>query len=98
MFWGFLYGATSGIVAGFILGGSPFLARLIDPFITALYSLPKIALAPLFVALVRHRHRDEGGPGRNHSLFLVFWNTSAGVREPGPELLECGSWAPHAGT
>ena len=43
---GFILGATSGIAAGFLFGTSPFLGKLTDPFVTAIYSLPKVALAP----------------------------------------------------
>jgi NitT/TauT family transport system permease protein len=49
MFIGFFIGATGGAILGFILGQWDFGAKILDPFIMALYSLPKVALAPLFI-------------------------------------------------
>ena len=48
-FAGFLAGGVVGVVVGLILGRSTRLADIIHPFITAFYSLPKLALAPLFI-------------------------------------------------
>ena len=49
MIIGFLIGSSAGFVTGFVLGRSDILARLFDPFITAIYCMPKIALAPLLI-------------------------------------------------
>ena len=46
---GFVIGATAGGVVGFLFGWFHRLGDLFEPFILAFYSLPKIALAPLFV-------------------------------------------------
>ena len=46
---GFLIGGSAGVFVGLILGRSRILADILDPFLTAIYSLPKVALAPLFV-------------------------------------------------
>src|SRR6476646_150137 len=46
---GFVIGSVVGIASGFILGRNLALARLFDPFIVAIYSIPKLALAPLFI-------------------------------------------------
>ncbi|MGH3756649.1 ABC transporter permease [Actinophytocola sp.] len=88
MLLGFLLGASVGIAVGFILGLTPVLGRLLDPFITAVYSLPKIALAPLFVLWF--------GVGLSMKViltavivfFLVFWNTYTGVLERNRELVD----------
>ena len=48
---GFVLGAASGFATGFALGRNDLLARILDPYITAIYCLPKIALAPLFLLL-----------------------------------------------
>src|SRR5438045_91822 len=41
---GLISGVASGILVGFFLGIEQTLAKLFDPFITAIYSIPKIAL------------------------------------------------------
>jgi NitT/TauT family transport system permease protein len=46
---GFLVAAISGIVVGVVMGMSPLAARIVDPWIGALYPLPKISLIPLLI-------------------------------------------------
>lgn len=84
---GLLLGATLGIIVGTTLGRRPFLARLLDPIITTFYSLPKVALAPLFILWI--------GIGIDMKIiftativfFLVFLNTYTGVRSVSKELI-----------
>lgn len=79
--YGFALGAAAGVVLGFLLASATLLYRVLDPFIMALYSIPKVALAPLFIVWF--------GIGMNMKVllaaatvfFLVFLNTIAGVRE-----------------
>lgn len=46
---GFLVAASSGILVGVVMGMSPLAARIVDPWIGALYPLPKISLIPLLI-------------------------------------------------
>lgn len=46
---GFFLGATVGALAGFVVGSMRRVGTLLEPYILAVYSIPKIALAPLFV-------------------------------------------------
>ncbi|MBM3408021.1 MAG: hypothetical protein FJY25_11920 [Betaproteobacteria bacterium] len=46
---GFLLGGVLGFSGEFLLGRSPILSWLFDPFITAIYCMPKIALASLLI-------------------------------------------------
>lgn len=46
---GFAIGAVGGLVAGALMGSMRRFGGLIEPLILAIYSIPKIALAPLFV-------------------------------------------------
>jgi ABC-type nitrate/sulfonate/bicarbonate transport system permease component len=43
-------GATTGLFLGLILGASSLARRLLEPSLLALYSIPKIALLPIFLA------------------------------------------------
>ena len=85
-FVGFLVGASIGVTVGVILGRVDLLAELLHPFILAFYSLPKIALAPLFILWMGF------GIGMKITLtatvvfFLVFLNTYTGVRNVSREL------------
>jgi ABC-type nitrate/sulfonate/bicarbonate transport system permease component len=46
---GFLVAGVTGIVVGVLMGMSPLVARIVDPWIGALYPLPKISLIPLLI-------------------------------------------------
>src|SRR4029079_651576 len=48
-FFGFVIGVSSGFAAGLILGRSDRLSDIFQPFITAVNSIPRIALAPIIV-------------------------------------------------
>lgn len=85
---GFLFGAAAGIIIGFALGLIPILGRLFDPFITAIYSLPKLALAPLFVLWFGIGLQMKVVLAAVIVFFLVFWNTYTGVREIDRELVD----------
>jgi NitT/TauT family transport system permease protein len=77
---GFVLGAIAGLGAGLALGRLRRTAAVLDPFIMSFYSLPKIALAPLFVLWF--------GVGSGMKILfvamivflLVFLNTYTGVR------------------
>lgn len=88
MFYGFLLGTGAGIFTGFLLGLIPVLARIFDPFIMAVYSLPKLALAPLFVLWFGIGMQMKVVLTGVIVFFFVFWNTFAGVRETDDELVD----------
>ena len=46
---GFVFGTAVGSVCGLSLWYSPFVARVIEPFIVAINSVPKIAFAPIII-------------------------------------------------
>ncbi|MGE3926225.1 MAG: ABC transporter permease [Lautropia sp.] len=78
---GFVIGALVGFAIGFLLGRSPLLARLFDPFITAIYCMPKIALAPLLIMWFGIGLSSKVAMAALIVFFLVFLNTFAGVRD-----------------
>ena len=53
---GFAIAAVAGILVGVMMGMSRIVARVADPWIAALYPLPKISLIPLLLLRCRH-HR-----------------------------------------
>ncbi|MGX4694863.1 ABC transporter permease [Streptomyces sp. JNUCC 63] len=46
----FVIGSVTGTVAGLVLGLSPTLNAIVGPFLAPINSIPRIALAPLFIA------------------------------------------------
>jgi NitT/TauT family transport system permease protein len=86
-FTGFLIGAAVGMAFGVLLGRSRSLADLLNPFIVAFYSLPKIALAPLFIIWFGIGMEMKIVLTATVVFFLVFLNTYTGVRGVSPELI-----------
>jgi NitT/TauT family transport system permease protein len=84
---GFVIGAVAGVTAGVVLGRIPFLSDLLQPFILAFYSLPKIALAPLFILWIGIGIWMKIVLTATVVFFLVFLNTFTGVRSVSRELV-----------
>jgi NitT/TauT family transport system permease protein len=85
---GFIAGAASGILVGLLLGRNQGLAKLLDPILIALNSLPKVALAPLFIMWFGIDMGMKIILTATIVFFLVFINTYNGVRNVSPELIE----------
>lgn len=88
MVTGLVIGSLIGVATGFILGRSLTFARLFDPFIMAVYSIPKLALAPLFILWFGVGLQPKVVLVATVVFFLVFLNTYAGVRDVDQELLD----------
>jgi len=78
---GLFFGIISGIAAGFLFGLQPLLAEACDPFVTSIYSIPKIALAPLFILWFGIDIEMKVILASVTVFFLIFFNTLAGVRD-----------------
>lgn len=85
---GFFIGATLGFALGVWLGLSPFSNRLLDPYLSALNALPKVALAPLFVLWFGIGIESKMALAAMLVLFLVFLNTFTGMREVDQDLVD----------
>jgi sulfonate transport system permease protein len=79
-FFGFFAGVTSGFVAGLILGRSDRLSAIFQPFITAVNSIPRIALAPIIVLAFGIGDMSKIVTSWIVVVFLVFFNTFEGAR------------------
>jgi NitT/TauT family transport system permease protein len=76
---GLAFGAVTGIAVLLALGLNKRLAAVFDPFIIAFYSLPKIALAPLFIRWFGVGLLSKVVLATFVVFFLVFCNTYAGT-------------------
>jgi NitT/TauT family transport system permease protein len=85
---GLVFGLVSGILAGFVFGLQPLLAKIFDPFIVAIYSIPKVALAPLFILWFGIDIQMKVILAAVTVFFLVFFNTLAGVRNVDQNLID----------
>lgn len=77
---GFLLGSLMGMLVGIWLGRAEMVAQIFDPFITMFYSLPKVALAPLFILWFGIGISMKIYLTATIVFFLVFLSTYTGVR------------------
>jgi NitT/TauT family transport system permease protein len=80
MWWGFLWGTGLGILAGLVLGRSDHLAKICEPFIVALNSIPRIALVPLIILIFGLGDPSKVVTAGIVVFFVVFFNTFEGTR------------------
>ncbi len=81
MVFGFAIGAFIGFCLGLLFGRSETIATIFDPYVTALYCIPKIALAPLFIMWFGIGIESKIAMSATVVFFLVFLNTYSGVRD-----------------
>jgi NitT/TauT family transport system permease protein len=85
---GFVIGSIAGGVTGFVLGWVKRLGDLFEPFILSLYTLPKIALAPLFVLWFGIGPFNKIMFAAMLVFFMVFFTTYQGTRQVDRDLVE----------
>lgn len=85
---GFLFGSIAGGIIGFLLGWVKKLGDLFEPFILSLYSVPKIALAPLFVLWFGIGITNKIMFSAMLVFFMVFFTTYQGTRQVDRDLVE----------
>jgi sulfonate transport system permease protein len=87
-FVGLAIGMVIGVALGVLIASSNTVGRWFYPYVMALYSLPRVALAPLFIVWF--------GIGLESKIFMVvtmvvfvaFYNTYQGMRGIDADLLE----------
>jgi NitT/TauT family transport system permease protein len=84
---GYLIGTGAGIVLGLLFGFLPRLHRVLSPYITALYAMPKIALAPLFIITLGIGIASKVALVAITVFFLVLNSTLDGVRNVDRDLV-----------
>jgi NitT/TauT family transport system permease protein len=85
---GFFIGALGGSIVGLFLGRWTYGSKIFQPFIMAIYSLPKVALAPLFIVWFGIGIEMKIMLSAVTVFFLVFINTFSGVKDVDNDLLE----------
>jgi NitT/TauT family transport system permease protein len=79
VFLGFTSAALAGVAVAFMLSQMPYLRKVVNPFFTALNSLPRVALAPLFVMWFGIGLFSHIMMAASLTFFVVFANTMAGI-------------------
>lgn len=84
---GFLIGSATGLVSAFLLTSSRRGYDVFEPFLIGFYSIPKIALAPLFILWFGLGTTPKIIMAALLVYFIVFVNTATGIRGVAPGLL-----------
>ena len=83
----FLIGTLLGLVFGLWLGLSDLAAQVLDPFLKAVNSMPRIVSGPIFAVWFGLGIWSKVALGVTIVFFLVFFNVFQGVREVSPTVL-----------
>ncbi len=81
IFAGFAVAAVTGILLGVVMGMSRLVARVADPWIAALYPLPKISLIPLLIIWLGTGEAYKIVISAVTAFFPIVMSTYAGVRQ-----------------
>ena len=83
----FVIGTVSGLAVGMWLALSPTAAAILDPYIKAMNSMPRVILAPIFSVWFGLGVWSKVALGFTLVFFIVFFNVYQGVREVSPNIL-----------
>lgn len=83
---GYVFGAVFGLVLGLLIAQSEAVAMVLKPFILAIYGIPRIALAPIFILWFGIAMTSKVMMAAMMTFLLVFFNTYEGVRAADLEL------------
>ncbi|MBV6273507.1 ABC transporter permease [Alcaligenaceae bacterium CGII-47] len=84
----FVIGTLGGLGVGLWLGLSRGASALLDPYITAANSMPRVILAPIFGMWFGLGIWSKVALAVTLVFFIVFFNVYQGVREVSPTLLD----------
>lgn len=87
---GFFLAAVVGIFVGLLAGASTVVLHLLDPWITLLYSTPKVALIPMIIIVMGIDLPSKVFIVFLMSVFVVIVNTLTGVQNTSRNLIAVG--------
>ena len=85
---GLLLSLLVGIPIGLLFAANKFVERVIEPFFLGLYSIPRIALAPLFILWFGIGPMSKIVMAFSLVVFVVIMNTYEGMRSIDRELID----------
>jgi len=80
-------GSVLGLAMGLWLALAPTASAILEPYITALNSMPRIILAPIFAVWFGLGIASKVALGVTLVFFIVFFNVYQGVKEVSPVVL-----------
>lgn len=85
--FGYLIGCGCAIVVGAILAESRTFEKFVYPYVIALQSMPKVALAPLIIVWFGYGFASKLVMVSLICFFPLFVNTVVGIRQTSPALI-----------
>jgi NitT/TauT family transport system permease protein len=85
---GLLLGLVVGVAFGVAFAALPRLAEALDPLVMALYSVPRIAFAPLFIIWFGIGLFSKVMMAFSMAVFVILLNTHQGLKEVDKDLLD----------
>lgn len=86
----FLLAAVVGVALGVAIAWSPLLANALVPFLVFVNTLPKVAVAPLFLIWMGYGIFPNMLMGALIGFFPVVINTAVGLSQVEPDMLDLG--------
>jgi NitT/TauT family transport system permease protein len=83
----FSVGSVLGLAAGLWLALAPLASAILEPYVKALNSMPRIILAPIFAVWFGLGIASKVALGVTLVFFIVFFNVYQGVKEVSPVIL-----------
>lgn len=84
----FVIGGAAAIVSALILTALPAVYQITGPYITALNSLPRVALIPLFIVWFGLGATAKIASGFSLMYFVLLYNTLAGAQSVDPDHVQ----------
>lgn len=84
---GFLLSSVVGVALGIVIVWNSVLERLVLPLLILFNTLPKVALAPLFIIWLGYGIWPNVVIATTISFFPIVLNTAAGLRSVDPDLI-----------
>ncbi len=83
----FVTGSVLGLAGGLWLALAPMASAILEPYVKALNSMPRIILAPIFAVWFGLGIGSKVALGVTLVFFIVFFNVYQGVKEVSPVVL-----------
>ena len=85
---GFVLGTLMGVVVAVFLWWSPFLSRVLEPYVVVLNSIPKVALGPIFIVWLGTNVNAIVAMAIGISVIVTVMMVYAGFREVDPNKIK----------
>ncbi|WP_168175077.1 ABC transporter permease [Polaromonas sp. C04] len=83
----FVIGSAAGVIAGLSLAALPTMDAILDPIISGLNSIPRVALAPLFILWFGIGIESKAFVGVSLVFFILLVTTRSGLKNADVDLL-----------